>query len=54
MYNYSFRMVRNYGNLALVPYTCEVRDPRGYIKKRFGGFTHNGVLRRAHKWAARH
>lgn len=51
---YNFRMVRNYGNLAIVPLTVEIRDRQGYIVKRYGGFSHNRLLRKAHRWADRH
>lgn len=47
-------MMRNYGNLALVPYTAVVYDSQVYIKRRFGGWSHNGALRKADRWIARH
>lgn len=47
---YSIRIVRNYGNLAFVPYTAVVYDRRGRIVRRFGRFSHNGALRRAQRW----
>jgi hypothetical protein len=54
MARYRYRTVRNYGNLAFVPWTVEVYDEMGFLRRRFGGWSRNACLRRAYRWVDKH